>query len=185
MRVSPKTIQALSLFVPKVDPRGYLLNIYFELQLDRTILTARDGASLLAVCIDAPNEKEDTFKISPACFLKSSICYDVTRADDGKVYVNNGPTSVEVPQDGVAYPDFRRVVPAKEALLELKQYDPELLLRFKKASKLLGGQMFPFVHSNSVVDIGLPNVVGFLMPIRTQGCVYPNVVSPAWLAVKG
>ena len=73
MKVSPKTIQALALFVPKKDIREYLMNINFELQLNRTILTAANGHILLTICIDEPNEKEDTFMIPPGSFPKSDI----------------------------------------------------------------------------------------------------------------
>lgn len=63
MRVSPKTIQALTLFVAdKKELRSYLRSINFELQLERTILTATNGPALLVICIDEPNDKEDTFK---------------------------------------------------------------------------------------------------------------------------
>lgn len=183
MRVSPKTIQALSLFVPENNVRTYINNIYFELQLNKTILVATNGAAMLVVCVEGGNEKEDNFKIPPASFTKSNIDYEVSRNDEGKVCVVNGLVKIEVPQTEDRYPDFRRVVPGKESPLELKQYDPELLLRFKKASKLLGGQMFPLVHSNNVVDLGLSNVVGVLMNVVVKGAnPYTNGTSPAWLA---
>ena len=137
MRVSPKTIQALALFVAdKKEPRSYLRSINFELQLERTILTATNGAALLTICIDEPNDKEDTFKIMPGSFMKSEIDYDVTRAEDGKVYITNGLARTEVPQDELKCPDFRHVIPSKPAEnLVHKSYDPEYLMLFKKASK--------------------------------------------------
>ncbi|MBY0473743.1 MAG: hypothetical protein K2Q13_01630 [Nitrosomonas sp.] len=188
MRVSPKTIQALTLFVPKKDVRPYLLNINFELQLERTILTATNGHVLLSICIDEPNEKEDTFKIPPGSFPKSEIDYEVTRGEDGKVYVTNGLMKAEVPQDEYRYPDFRRVIPSKPAdEIKHKSYDPEYLMLFKKASKLLGGSQYPVIHPNDIVDIGLAIVVGVQMPLRMTNDkgvnVYTNNVSPAWLEV--
>lgn len=187
MKVSPETIKALSLFVAdKKEPRSYLRSINFELQLERTILTATNGVALLTICIDEPNDKEDTFKIMPGSFMKSEIDYDVTRAEDGKVYITNGLARTEVPQDGIKYPDFRRVIPAKqEENLVHKSYDPELLMLFKKASKLLCGTKYPVVHPNDIVDIGLGNVVGVQAPIRVEnikaGDVPVNDVAPAWL----
>ena len=183
MRVSPKTIQALALFVAdKKEPRSYLRSINFELQLERTILTATNGAALLTICIDEPNDKEDTFKIMPGSFMKSEIDYDVTRAEDGKVYITNSLAKTEVPQDELKCPDFRHVIPSKPAEnLVHKSYDPELLMLFKKASKLLCGTKYPVVHPNDIVDIGLGNVVGVQAPIRVENIV--NDVAPAWLAV--
>lgn len=188
MKVNPKTIQALSLFVPKKDLREYMMNINFELQLHRTILTASNGHILLTVCIDEANEKEDAFKIPPASFPKSDIDYEITRADDGKVYITNGLAKVEVPQSEYKYPDFRRVIASKPAeKIEHKNYDPEYLMIFKKASKLLGGAQYPIVHPNDIVDIGLSNVVGVQMPLRYEAVKSKDVpvidVSPAWLEI--
>ena len=187
MRVSPKTIRALALFVAdKKELRSYLRSINFELQIERTILTATNGPTLLVICIDEPNDKADTFKIPPASFPKSDIDYEVTRADDGKVYVTNGLSKVEVPQDGLKYPDFRRVIPAKQEENPVhKIYDPELLMLFKKASKLLCGTKYPVVHPNDIVDIGLGNVVGVQAPLRVENIKTKDVpvtdVAPAWL----
>lgn len=188
MKVSPKTIQALALFVPKKDLRDYLRSINFELQLDKTILTATNGHILLTVCIEGSNEKEDTFRITPASFPKSDIDYEVTREDDGNVYITNGLTRVYVPQDDYKYPNYRRVIPSKPAgKIEHKSYDPEYLMLFKKASKLLGGTQYPIVHPNDIVDIGLSNVVGVQMPLRyerikTDGIAVVDV-APSWLEV--
>lgn len=189
MKVSPETIQALSLFVAdKKKSRSCLQSINFELQPERTILTATNGVALLAVCIDEPNDKEDTFKIMPCSFMKSKIDYDVTRAEDGKVYITNGLAKTEVPQDGLKYPDFRRVIPTKQAENPVrKSYDPELLMLFKKASKLLCGMKCPVVHPNDIVDIGLGNVVGVQAPLRVENIETEDVpifdVAPTWLAV--
>lgn len=189
MKVSPETIQALSLFVAdKKELRSYLRSINFELQPERTILTATNGHVLLCVCVEGENEKEDTFKIPPASFPKSHVDYDVDRAEDGKVYITNGLARTEVPQDGLEYPDFRRVIPSKPAEnLVHKSYDPELLMLFKKASKLLCGMKYPVVHPNDIVDIGLSNVVGVQAPIKFESIktkdVPVNDVAPAWLAV--
>lgn len=186
MKVNPKIIQALSLFVPKKDIHEYLKSINFELQLKRTILTATNGNILLCVCIEEPNEKADTFLIPPASFPKSDIDYEVIRDTDGKVYVTNGLVKVEVPQDGSRYPDFRRVIPSKPGeTLEHRHYDPEYLMLFKKASKLLGGTRYPIVHSNNIVDVGLSYVVGVQMPLDYERVKIKGVaivdVAPSWL----
>lgn len=182
MKIKPEIIQALSLFVPKKDLRYYLMNIHFELQLDKTLLVATTGAVLLCVCIDDPNEKEDSFLIPPVSFPKSKVDYEVSRGDDGKLYVTNDLAKIEVPKIEGRYPDFRRAIPTKSAdEITLKNYDPELLVLFKKASKLLGGWEWPIVYSNDIVDIGLPNVVGVIASIRSpETCVMP--IAPYWLA---
>lgn len=189
MRVNPKTIQALALFAAKKDPREYLMSINFELQLERTILTATNGHILLVVNVDEPNEKEDTFQIPPGSFPKSDIDHEVYRGEDGKVYITNGLTKVEVTQaDHVFYPDFRRVIPSNPAeKIERKCYDPEYTMLFKKASKLLGGSQYPVIHPNDIVDIGLSNAIGVQMPLRYEVIKSEGVpimdVSPSWLEV--
>jgi len=187
MKVSPKIIQALTFFVAKKDVSGYLKSINFELQLERTILTSTNGHVLLCVCIDEPNDRVDSFKISPESFPKSEIDYEVTRAEDGKIYVTNGLMKVEVPQVEARYPDFRRVIPSKPAEnLERKNYDPEYLMLFKKASKLLNGTKNPIVHPNNIVDIGLSNVVGVQIPLDYSRVKTDEVatvdVAPSWLS---
>lgn len=181
MKIKPEIIQALSLFVPKKDLRHYSMNIHFKLQLDKTILVATTGAVLICVCIDEPNEKEDSFLIPPASFPKSKIDYNVSRDDNGLVYVTNEIARIEVPEIEGSYPDFRRVIPTKSAgEITYKNYDPELLVLFKKASKLLGGYTYPIVHPNDIVDIGLPNVVGVISPLRIpETCAMP--VAPYWV----
>lgn len=189
MKVSPKTIQALALFVAdKKESRSYLRSINFELQLERTILTATNGNALLVVCVDEPNDREDTFKIMPCSFMKSEIDYDVARGEDGKVYITNELAKTEVPQDGLKYPDFRRIIPTKQEENPVhKSYDPELLMLFKKASKLLRGTKYPVVHPNNIVDIGLSNVVGVQAPLKFENIKTKDApiidVAPAWLAV--
>ena len=183
MRVNPKIIQALSMFVPKKDIRPYLLNINFELQINRTILTACNGHVLLCVCLQEENEKEDTFKLPLSSFQKTTIDYEITRGEDGKVYVTNGLVKVEVPQDEYKYPDIRRAIPTTldVKVNGTKTYDAEYLLLFKKASKLLGGREHPVIQSNDIVDIGLSNVVGLNMPVILQQYVPVVSVSPEWL----
>lgn len=186
MKVNPKTIQALTLFVAKKVVRTCLTTINFELQLDKTILTATNGQVLLTVCIDEPNEKEDTFKTPPGSFPKSGIDYEVSRGEDGKVYITNGLVKVEVPQTESIYPDFRRIIPTKPAEeIEHKCYDPEYLMLFKKASRLLGGARVPIIQPNGIVDIGLSNAMGVIAPLtlpKSRPTGYQAVeASPSWL----
>lgn len=186
MKVNPETIQALSLFVAKKDLREHLRCIKFELQANRTILAATNSHIMLVICIDDPNEKEDTFLIPPSSFPKSSVDYEVARGEDGDVYITNDLVKIKVPQNDQYYPDFRRIIPSKPAeKIEHKHYDPEYLMHFKKASKLLGGARYPIVHPNDIVDIGLSNVVGIQSPIRYETIKSTSVplieVAPDWL----
>lgn len=68
-----------------------------------------------------------------------------------------------------------------------KSYDPEYLMLFKKASKLLGGTQYPIVHPNDIVDIGLSNVVGVQAPLSYASIKKDGIpvvdVAPNWLEV--
>lgn len=178
-------IKALSLFVAKKDDtRAYLRCINVELQADRTILTATDGVTLLSICVPGENVVPGVCNIPPSAFLKGDW-YVVEMDEAGKVIVRNSDYTTEVPQDGQKFPNFRRVIPARPSDDRQRQYDAELLVRFKKASKLLGGIEYPIVRTNNFVDISLEHVVGIVMPLD-DGKAYAKAahgegVSPSWL----
>lgn len=96
--------------------------------------------------------------------------------------------AIEVPQIDWRYPDYRRVIPSKPAeKIEHKSYDPEYLMLFKKASKLLGGTRYPIIHPNDIVDIGLSNVVGVQASLSYASVKKDGIpvvdVAPSWLEV--
>jgi hypothetical protein len=55
---------------------------------------------------------------------------------------------------------------------EVAQFNPDLIARFQKVGKLLVKNAIPTIAHNggssALVDIGLPQFVGVMMPLRTQ-----------------
>lgn len=184
--IKSNIIKALSLFVSdKKDPRAYLRCINVELHADKTILTATNGKVLLSICVpgEGENAVTGTCNIPPSAFLKGDW-YVVEMDEAGKVFVRNNDYNANVPQDAGRYPQFRNVIPTKPSDDSQRQYDAELLMRFKKASKLLGGNEYPIVRTNNFVDISLEHVVGVVLPLGDN--VYGSAahgagVAPSWL----
>lgn len=186
MRVSKNIIRAMSLFVAsKKELRFYLRSINFELHLDKTILAASDGTVLLSLKLDEPNDHEDNFMIEPHWFdsVKSDF-YDIHKEDDGRVCIAAPNIKVYAPQNDVTYCDYRIIIPKIAEENPPHQYfDPERSSLFKKAAKLLGGNVYPLIHSNGLVDLGLPNCVGVQAALRCDGVesVFLDGRGPDWL----
>jgi hypothetical protein len=77
-----------------------------------------------------------------------------------------------------------RVLPTKPATGEAAQFNPELITRFVKCSKLLNGTKHPVIAHNggssALVDLGLDRFIGVVMPMRN------NVVinqTPEWVKI--
>jgi DNA polymerase-3 subunit beta len=67
------------------------------------------------------------------------------------------------------YPDYVRVIPDK-VTGETAQFNPDYVADFKKAYKLLNAKTFHIHHNGhggAVVDFGLANFLGVMMPLRT------------------
>ena len=186
MLIESKYIKALSLFVANnKETRYYLQYINFELHADKTIMTACDGHVLLSIMIEKENDTVDNFSI-PVSVFNNSKMYIITRKEDGRVYVGDGQCETQAPIVDTKYVDFRRAIPGKKIDGgEPAYFDPELSMKFKKASKLLGGIQWPIIYSNGLVDIGLHNVVGVQSPLRNhvalKNCAHDSQVKPLWM----
>ena len=178
MKIHSSTIQALALFTGKLK----YTHIHFELNADKTIMVSANGPSILIVCQYEPNDSVCKFNIDPKVFPKTKDSYEITTSESS-IDITAGPTFTHVSMNDGNFPYFRNVVPrAPGDTSEIRHYDPEQVMLFKKASKILGGSIYPIIRPNGIVDIGLPHVVGVIAPLNT-GKADPTThsIAPDWL----
>lgn len=185
-----KTLQAISLFAAKKDPRYYLEGVSVSSDADGVTLVATDGHILGAWHIPAKylGEYPQADFIIPAWLISaaSKVCKGfVTIALDGDTCTVGGVSGTIV--DG-KFPDYRRAIAmAKAPTGEAADYDPESLIVFTKAAKLLGRKHGDFaMRQNGPTNpalIGIkdmPAFVGVIMPRKSKH----EPTMPAWALPK-
>ncbi len=190
-------LRAVSLFSATKDIRYYLNGVYVEASATETRVAATDGHVLAVVRSDEVNGMAACPEISlivPGAVIASALKllekddkHLSLFLDDGKwTMVANGARLPFEPIDG-KFPDYRRVIPTKEPEGIAAQFNPELLMRFKKAAKALGAKFSPIVHHDipehsALVTIpSFPDFAGVIMPLRTDKA---DMFRPSWMANK-
>ena len=171
--INKSALQAMDILAGKKDVRYYLNGVRLEGSLDHLRMIATDGHIL---GIYQQEWTEDNRIVEPfALTIPSEIIAkadkkmpNVLSCEDGKWQLDNVLFN---PIDG-NYPDYNRVLPRTEITNEVAQFNPDFIVRFQKAGKLLAKNAVPTIghngSSSSLVDIGLPNFIGVMMPIRTE-----------------
>jgi len=178
IKIHSSIIRALALFTGKLR-YDY---IHFELNADKTIMVSANGPSMLTICQAEPNDFVCKFNIDPNVFPKTKESYEITKSET-EMLITAGPTVVHTPMNDGNYPYFRNIIPKVFGdISQMKHYDPEQVMLFKKASKILGGSIYPIIRPNGIVDIGLPHVVGVIAPLN-MGKADPTThsIAPDWL----
>lgn len=183
MEIQIDVLKAMLLFAAKDDVRTYLNAIYVEAGPKGARLTATDGHVLACYQLDEdahgvldaviPRELiERALKVSPKRLTHLSLSIQDGQARLGEL------TS---PLINSPYPHYRKVIP-KSVNGTPGQYDPELLVRFSKAVKILNGEYTTLAYngpeSAAWVSINIPQFFGVIMPIRNP----ETPTLPTWLA---
>jgi DNA polymerase III sliding clamp (beta) subunit (PCNA family) len=101
---------------------------------------------------------------------------DQTRPDlitGGTIQVYGGAVISWKAVDG-QFPDYIRVLPKDPMTGETAQYDPAIVQKFVKAAKYLGltpKNGVPIGHNGgggALIDLGEPNFIGVIMPMRVE-----------------
>lgn len=174
------SLKAMSVLACKQDIRYYLNGVLVESNKNHTRLVATDGHLLGIYQISETAHDDRDFSI----IIPNEIIAKLDKKDnflscvDGKWDIDGISFA---PVDG-KYPDYMRVLPAKPVSGETAQYNPELITRFVKCSKLLGGSKYPAIayngQSSALVDIGIDKFLGIVMPMRNDVKIKET---PHWL----
>lgn len=177
------SLKAMSVLASKQDIRYYLNGVLIESNKSYTRMIATDGTLLGIYQISETAHNDEEFSI----IVPNEIIAKLDKRDNF-LSCENGKWSIDgmafTPVDG-KFPDYMRVMPSKPATGESAQFNPELITRFVKCSKLLNGSKTPVIAHNggssALVDLGLDRFVGVVMPMRN------NVVinqTPVWVKIK-
>jgi hypothetical protein len=170
----PVQIRAAIHTAAEKDIRHYLRGILIEGESNYTRVVSTDGhiASVQGYNVENTGTAVFILPLTTAKMIgaKDKIC-EFTSEDDGKTWAmkTNSVNVNFLPVDG-KFPDWRRIVPKPIYDIEQKpsQFDPELLIRFSKAAKILGQKTVIVTHNNNgaaLVSIGMPNYAGVIMPL--------------------
>lgn len=194
--INQNALKAISLFMANNDTRWYLKGILVEANATETRLVATDGHAL-AMHRDqrnnAPNDCDSFAGIIPAEAVKAALKIKMPRNVEWLALKVDGTrgalefcgTSVGFEFIDAKFPDYLRALPSTTTG-EVAQYDPDLLVRFKRAGEALTGSKKGFiaVRSNgdaaALVDVvGCVDFAGIVMPWRVDKADIP-VMPPAW-----
>ena len=172
--LNKNVLQAMSILASKNDVRYYLNGVHVEANEKHLRFVATDGHILGIYQQEwTPDNmlEGEAFSITiPSEVINKADkkLPNVLVCEEGKWQLDN---LLFTPIDG-KYPDYNRVLPRTEITNEVAQFNPHFIVRFQKVGKLLAKNAVPTVGHNggssALVDIGLPNFVGVMMPIRTE-----------------
>ena len=164
-------LKAMSILASKKDVRYYLNGVLVEANDQHTRLVATDGHILGVYQSPETAHNDEAFSI----IIPNEIIAKLDKKDNFLSNDEKGNWSIDgisfVPVDG-KFPDYQRVLPRAEMTNEVAQFNPDFIVRFQKVGKLLAKNAVPTIAHNGIgsalVDIGLPNFVGVMMPMRTE-----------------
>ena len=172
------------------DQRLTLHGVLVEANPAGVRLVATDGHALLVARAAADTETDTWTGIVPADAIKAALAWKGNKSlpiilipgePECRLTRATGEALVFVPVVG-PFPDYRKVVPAAPDG-KPSHYDPDLLVRFKRAAEDLGSNLglfglLPGGDGSGLVYI-TEDVVGVIMPTRSGGLA---VADCAWAA---
>jgi DNA polymerase-3 subunit beta len=169
--IPENVLKAMSLLASKKDVRYYLNGVLVESNSQHTRIVATDGHILGIYQTSETAHDDEAFSI----IIPNEIIAKLDKKKNFLSTTENGNWSIDGilfnPIDG-KFPDYSRVLPKGEMTKEVAQFNPDFITRFQKVGKLLGQKIAPTISHNggssALVDIGLPQFVGVMMPLRTE-----------------
>jgi len=185
-------LKAMSEIAPAKEMRSYLVGVYFECNQASTRLVAADG-HCLALYESSHQENIldsainfilplDVIKLLKAVHKQcEEVTVTIERKHEtqldlitgGTIQVSGGPAISWKAVDG-RFPDYIRVLPKETMSGETAQFCPAIVQKFVKAAKCLGLSTkngVPIGHNGggaALVDVGDPNFIGAIMPMRVE-----------------
>lgn len=197
IEINAKLLKAVALGASSQESRYYLKGVFVEFFADHITLTATDGHKLIAgrqVRVDTgsgdsaagqagiilPLEMVDKIKLSRKAPDHATLSFDSKGDNLQARFLNlrfDGTTQSGFEVEA-SYPSARRVAPVS-ITGEQAAFDPEILITFTKAAKLVHGSTVgapatPVVHHNGLS----PALVSWLAADTLPGCQAFGVAMP-------
>ena len=194
--ISHDKLKAAAYFSPVKDERYYLNGILIDSTPIQTRVVATDGRALFCAKEDAKGNNVDNFVgIVPIATIKQILSWKAqskgglatmrvvitTRDDPAEEHRAEWAGNVAIFKliDGT-FPPYRRIVPT-DVSGEASNYDPELLMRCKKAAEALGRKagLYDFKQGGNSPAIAVFSSEAFavVMPMRGEQA---DVAKIAW-----
>ena len=182
IHISRNKLKAAAIFAARDDIRFYLNGVLIESTPMQTRIVATDGHALFCAKDDAKGDNVDSFVgIVPNDTIKQILAWKAPYKDARVIFTTNddpagehraewaGNTAVFKLIDG-KFPEYAKVVPSIVSG-EASHFDPELLMRCKKAVEALGTSKlghFAFKQGGDGSAIAVFSVEAFavVMPLR-------------------
>jgi len=173
-----KTLKALILFAGNKDIRFYINGLHIEQGAGGTLAVATNGHAIAIARIDSEANEPATMTIHRQYIdaIKTKYAVTFTQNDDATVSIQTADSKIAVPLIDGIFPDWRRVVSAKQSG-ETAYFHPDYAAMIDKAGQIIGKRSTPYLiqqNGNSVgyCDLG-EHVHAYVMPIRayTDGVV--------------
>ena len=190
IHISRSKLKAAAYFSGVKDIRYYLNGILIESTPLQTRVCATDGHALFCAKDDAKGDNVDSFVgIVPNDTIKQILTWKapyksaadlpvvITTAVDEQRAEWCGNTAVFKLLDG-KFPEYARVVPT-DVSGEASHFNPELLIRCKKAAEALGTNNFAFKQGGdgSAIAVFSSESFAVVMPMRGEKA---DVADVAW-----
>jgi DNA polymerase-3 subunit beta len=185
MLINVNTLKAILLFAAKKDIRFYINGVHFESSANGTMAVATNGHCLAVARLDRESAEPCNFAV-PREHLDNVVkgakgAVDVTKISDTQCTLNstNGLITVQL-CDG-KFPDWRRVVSAKQTG-ERAYFQPDYAAMVEKAGQIIYPRKLGYLIQQNGNNVGYANlndvVHAYVMPIKA----YENEVvsSPTW-----
>jgi DNA polymerase III sliding clamp (beta) subunit (PCNA family) len=177
VNANPVQIRAAIHTAAEKDIRYYLRGVLIEGESTYTRVVSTDGHIASVQGYEVENAGTAVFILPLATAkmvgAKDKFC-EFTSEDEGKTWaMKTNSVSVNFPPVDGKFPDWRRIVPKPRYDIEQKpsQFNPELLIRFSKAAKILDQKTVIVTHNDNgagLVSIGLTNYAGVIMPLSSK-----------------
>ncbi len=187
IQIQRKQLQAALLFAGNRDVRYYLNGVLVEPSPASTRLAATDG-NFAAVQRHAALNADVPAMIIPreACAAACKLMVDVLTVEpNGEGYSIGGAANriLFSPVDG-RFPDYRRIL-VTQFSGEAAMFNPDLLVEFAKAGRLLGRRDSPLIRQNGkgsalVHFYNYDDFIGIVMPLNLFTEKQPDLGWPAW-----
>ena len=177
--IEMNTLKSLMLFAGKKDIRSYLNGLHIEQSATGTLAVACNGHVIAVARIDSEAHEPASITIDRQYIdgIKSKYAVMFNQVDGATVSIKTENGTLTVPVVDARYPDWRRVVSARQTG-ERAYFDPDYAALVNKAGQTIRKSKLPYIIQQNGDKPGYCNlndiVHAYVMPMRAY---YEEVVS--------